>query len=135
MNIRLIGSGVMLTVLYSGCACAEGVALGDMANTLLVGGGILTKLMWAVCIVVGIALIAAAFTQFQIHRRNPKLVPLTTPVLYLILGIIAIAIPFAGQVEGFLSSGQKGVGGAAVTRSPAVGTKHYEPTDIDAPIY
>lgn len=140
MKLRLIGSGVVLTLLYSGCACAEGVALGDMAKTLLVGGGILTKLMWAVCIVVGIALIAAAFTQFQIHRRNPKLVPLTTPVLYMILGIIAIAIPFFSQVEGFLSEGHPGIRGApaastAPTVAPGKPAKQYDPNDIDAPIY
>lgn len=137
MNIRLICGSIMLTLLYSGCAAAEGVALGDMANTLLVGGGILTKLMWAVCIIVGIALIAAAFTQFQIHRRNPKLVPLTTPVLYLILGIVAIAIPFVGQVEGFLSKGHPGIRGApAVPVAPvSVPSKQYDPNDIDAPLY
>ncbi len=132
MKMRLISCSIMLTLLYSGYAYADGVALGDMANTLLVGGNILTKLMWAVCIVVGIALIAAAFTQFQIHRRNSKLVPLTTPVLYLILGIIAIAIPFIGQVEGFLSGGQKGVHGAPAAPAAA---KRSDPNDIDAPIY
>jgi len=140
MNLRLIFGCIMLALLSCGGALAEGVALGDVANTLLVGGGVLTKLMWAVCIVVGIALIAAAFTQFQIHRRNPKLVPLTTPVLYLILGIIAIAIPFISQVEGFLSSGHPGIRGApAAPTAPPVTTgkpaKQYDSNDIDAPLY
>lgn len=137
MNMRLISKGIVLMLLFSGYVYAEGVALGDMAQSLLVGGGILTKLMWAVCIVVGIILIAAAFTQFQIHRRNPKLVPLTTPVLYLILGIIAIAIPFIGQAKGFLNGGQKGIRGAPAATAPsASGAKqHYDPNDIDAPIY
>jgi hypothetical protein len=140
MKLRLIFGSVIFALLYSGCAAAEGVALGDMAKTLLVGGGILTKLMWAVCIVVGIALIAAAFTQFQIHRRNPKLVPLTTPVLYLILGIVAIAIPFVGQVEGFLSKGHPGIRNAPAKpivppSAPGKPAKQYDPNDIDAPIY
>jgi hypothetical protein len=138
MNLRLIFGSALLVLLYSGSVAAEGVALGTMANTLLVGGGILTKLMWAVCILVGIALIAAAFTQFQIHRRNPKLVPLMTPILYLILGIVAIAIPFIGQVEGFLSKGHLGMRGATAqpaTPRPAAPGKQYDPNDIDAPIY
>jgi hypothetical protein len=139
MNLRLTYGSIVLVLLYSGSVAADGVALGTFANTLLVGGGILTKLMWAVCIIVGIALIAAAFTQFQIHRRNPKLVPLMTPVLYLILGIIAIAIPFIGQVEGFLSKGHPGIRGTAaqpVTSRPvATPQKQYDPNDIDAPIY
>lgn len=109
----------------------NGVPLADVVGTLLVGGDVLSKLMWAVCIVVGVALIAAAFTQFQIHRRNPKLVPLTTPVLYLVLGICAIALPFVGQLKGFLSQGQQGVKG-----EPAAPTvkRNYNPNDIDAPI-
>lgn len=109
----------------------DGVPLADVIGTLLVGGDVLSKLMWAVCIVVGVALIAAAFTQFQIHRRNPKLVPLTTPVLYLILGICAIALPFVGQIKGFLSEGQQGVKGEP---APPTIKRNYNPNDIDAPI-
>jgi hypothetical protein len=107
----------------------NGTALSEVVETLLVGGSILSKLMWAVCIVVGVALIAAAFTQFQIHRRNPKLVPLATPVLYLILGICAIAVPFVGQMKGFMASGNPGVQSA-----PAPTNTPYNPNDIDAPI-
>lgn len=89
--------------IISGYATAEGgIPLKDVSSTLLVGGNILTKLVWAACIVVGVMLIAAAFTQFQIHRRNPKLVPLTTPVMYLLLGIAAIALPFIKQVSTFI---------------------------------
>jgi hypothetical protein len=73
-------------------------SLGEFSDTLTFGANILTKLMWAACIITGIVMIAASFTQFQIHRYNPKLVPLTTPVLYLILGVMAIAIPFAGRI-------------------------------------
>lgn len=121
-------------VVYAGYALAfdeGGVPLSQMVSTVMVGGSVLTKLVWAACIVVGVALIAAAFTQFQIHRRNPKIVPLTTPVLYLILGIIAIAIPFVGQIQGFLGPGQGGVKG-----TPAMPTtkQNYNPNDIDAPI-
>jgi len=109
----------------------SGASLADVVATLMVGGNILSKLMWAGCIVVGVALIAAAFTQFQIHRRNPKLVPLTTPILYLLLGIISIALPFLGQAEGFLGPGQQGIKSA-----PAAVANHpnYNPNDIDAPI-
>ena len=134
MKLHLIFGSLIVALLYSSTAAAEGVALADMTKTLLVGGGILTKLMWAVCIVVGIALIAAAFTQFQIHRRNPKLVPLMTPILYLILGIVAIAIPFIGQVEGFLSKGHPGLRGAPA-KPVAPAAQQYDPNDIDAPIY
>jgi hypothetical protein len=54
--------------------------------------------MWASCIIVGVSFFCAAIAQYQIHRSNPKLVPLTTTVTYLILGIIAIAIPFVEKI-------------------------------------
>jgi len=73
-------------------------SLGDISGTLTFGADIVVKLMWAACIITGVILLSASFTQFQIHRYNPKLVPLTTPVMYLILGVIAIAIPFAGRI-------------------------------------
>ena len=47
---------------------------------------------------VGIGLFMAAFTQYQIHRTNPKLVPLPVPVTYFLLAIVAIAIPFAERI-------------------------------------
>lgn len=135
MNKSIVRAGMLSVFMYSSNALAEGTSLGSMSGTLLVGGGILTKLMWAACIVVGIALIAAAFTQFQIHRRNPKLVPLTTPVLYLILGIVAIAIPFVPQINGFLGNkGQEGVRGSAAP-PPAAHGQNYDSNDIDAPLY
>lgn len=122
-------------LIASGAALA--VDLAEFSAVLTQGGGFLQKLMWAAAIVVGVLLIAAAFTQFQIHRRNPKLVPLTTPVMYLILGIVAIALPFLDTTEGFL--------GAKVDRiqstpdespkGPGRNPQYVNPNDIDAPIY
>lgn len=133
INKSILSIGLLLS---SNVFAAEGGAsLAAISRNLLVGGDILTKLMWAACIVVGIALIAAAFTQFQIHRRNPKLVPLTTPVLYLILGIVAIAIPFLPQLKGFLSEGQPSIRGTTANVPQPAPTRQYDPNDIDAPLY
>lgn len=122
------GSCFALLTIYSSCLLAA-ASLGDMASTLVAGGSVLSKLIWAVCIVVGIAMIAASFTQLQIHRRNPKLVPLFTPILYLILGIASIALPYLGQTKGFLSQGIQGVKSSAATSN-----QNVDPNDIDAPI-
>ncbi len=130
-----------LFLLASGTLVAEGRPLSDIVSTVLIGGDILTKLMWAICIVMGIALIAASFTQFQIHRRNPKIVPLATPVMYLILGILAIAIPFLGQSMGFLSPPVQNVKGSAApsqrqqNQNNKQQPQQYNPNDIDAPLY
>ena len=105
------------------------ISLGDAAHILTSGGDVLSKVMWAACIIVGIALIAAGFTQFQIHRRNPKLVPLTTPIMYLILGIGAIAIPFIDRITDFVGNNKK-----QIERSPATTKDTNYSNDIDAPI-
>lgn len=97
MNKKLvIFTGCCILSIYMTSVGAR--SLGDISGTLTFGADILVKMMWAACIITGIVLIAASFTQFQIHRYNPKLVPLTTPVLYLILGVVAIGIPFAGRI-------------------------------------
>ena len=130
---------VLLLSLTPSFAMAD-VSLGDAAGILTSLGDVLSKVMWAACIIVGVALIAAGFTQFQIHRRNPKLVPLATPVLYLILGICAIAIPFIDRITDFVGDNKK-----KIERSPA-GSKDdgsnnprnvnesHSVNDIDAPI-
>lgn len=121
-SLKILGLGFV-----SSSAFAAGVPLSDVAETLMMGGDALTKVMWAACILVGVMLIAAAFTQFQIHRRNSKLVPLTTPVLYLILGIVSIAIPFIERVSGFLDDSNP-------SKTPAATQRNINVNDIDAPI-
>lgn len=126
---------LLLTMPALARASEGGMTLAEVSQTLLVGGDALAKLMWAACIVVGIALIAAAFTQFQIHRRNPKLVPLTTPVMYLILGVVSISIPFIDTMKGFMGGEGKKVSGAPAqspNRNP--NKPVYNPNDIDAPL-
>lgn len=130
---------IVILALLGLASSAYAATLGDVARALSTGGGILQKLLWAACIVVGILLIAAAFTQFQIHRRNPKLVPLTTPVMYLILGIVAIAIPFMDTMGGFLGTKMDRLGAPAPKGNQQQQQRQQEqyvdPNDIDAPIY
>lgn len=85
-------------------AAQDYISLGDMAGNIYGGTSIIMRLMWAACLIVGVVLLLTAFTQYQTHRRNPKLVPLTTTVTYLILGIIAFTIPFLEEVFYFDSA-------------------------------
>ena len=87
-------------------AARDTIPMGAIAGNIHGGASILARVMWAACVIVGIALFITAFSQFQTHRRNPKLVPLTTPALYLLLALVALAIPFAEQIFGFEDSDQ-----------------------------
>ena len=82
-------------------AAQDTVSMGVVAGNIHGSASILARVMWAACVIVGIILFFTAFTQFQTHRQNPKLVPLTTPAAYLILALLALAIPFAERIFGF----------------------------------
>lgn len=69
-------------------------SIGDIANTLLQPTALVTKLLLLTCYIVGVALILMAFAQYKVHRQSPKLVPLSTPVILLFLGIVALLIPY-----------------------------------------
>jgi hypothetical protein len=90
----------ILTALILSCSSVFSLSIGDIAETISSGAGMMTKLMWGACIVVGIVLLAAAVSQYQIHRANPKIAPLGVPVTYLILALLALSIPFLHYITG-----------------------------------
>lgn len=125
--IKICALGLLPSVVL---AEVHGTKLSEVVSTLAVGGDVLSKVMWAASIIVGIALIAAGFTQFQIHRRNPKLVPLTTPVMYLILGVAAVAIPFVERINDFMDPNNT----SKVSKAPRATKESPNINDIDAPL-
>ena len=107
--IRYLGLLVLVLMFASAdvvLAARSTISMGGIAGNIHGGASILARVMWAACVIVGIALFATAFAQFQTHRRNPKLVPLTTPIMYLILALVAIAIPFTENIFNFEDSYQ-----------------------------
>jgi hypothetical protein len=69
--------------------------IGDVATNLMGPTAIVTKLVIVACYVIGIVLVFVAIAQFKIHKQSPKLVPLSTPIALLILGTVALLIPYA----------------------------------------
>ena len=100
LELRLNKKILVCILSLSGLSCFAASSLGSIAGDLTTTGDILVKMMWAACIIVGVSLTVVSFTYFQTHRMNPKLVPLTTPILYLILGLLAICLPFAERIFG-----------------------------------
>jgi hypothetical protein len=74
-------------------------SLGDVAQNLMAPTAIVTKLVDVACYMIGIAFVLVSFAQYKIHRQSPKLVPLTTPILLLVLGIVALMIPYTTKVS------------------------------------
>lgn len=79
---------------------ADQRTLASISGTLTSGVGLFIRMLWAACILVGIGLLMAAFTQYQIHRVNPKLVPLPVPLTYLFLALLTLALPFSHTILG-----------------------------------
>ncbi len=104
--------------------------LDDITRTLETPVVIITKVLLFACYVVGAILIFAAIAQYMNHRQSPKLVPLTTPVLLLVLGVGLLFIPYfttlakdsASAVEqqkkeGKANTGKSGLLGNGANRS------------------
>ncbi len=58
---------------------------------------ILIQGMYGVFYIVGIALLLSALIQYKQHRDNPMAVPISKPIVLLLLGVIAILLPAAGE--------------------------------------
>lgn len=93
--LMCLGIGLMSTALL-----ADSKSFGDLANAAFTPTEIITKLMLVACYIIGAMLIFAALAQYKIHRQNPKFVPLTTPILLLILGIVCVLIPYTSKIWG-----------------------------------
>lgn len=89
LNIVFFVMGILLPI--SGWASPS---LGQISDSLMGPTEIVTKLVLVACYMVGVGLVIFALAQYKQHRQSPKLVPLTTPILLLILGIIALLIPY-----------------------------------------
>jgi hypothetical protein len=110
---------INLTKLFSGFLALAGAlpgavfatTIGDVATNLMGPTEIVTKLVIVACYVVGLTLIFVAMAQYKIHRQSPKLVPLSTPVALLILGAVALLIPYAtNMLEDSASAAKQNAG-------------------------
>lgn len=75
-------------------------SIGDAAESLTDVTAIVTKLVHIACYIVGTALILGSVAQYKNHKQNPKLVPLTTPITLLILGVLGVMIPYGTKIFG-----------------------------------
>jgi len=105
---------------------AEEVCIASIANTLSAGTHIMSNIMLGACIVVGIALFALGGVHFKGHRHNPKLIPLSKPIMYWVLGLCLFSIPFFEEYVGAT--------GRSAAKDIQKKTQSVHCPDIDAPI-
>src|SRR5437868_1588600 len=76
------------------------ITIGEIAGNLIEGSSFITRLMVAACVALGSALIFTSLLMYKKHRENPKFIPLDRPVVYFFLGVLAVSLPFFGQIFG-----------------------------------
>ncbi len=115
-----------ITLLLSPTCFAETIpSIGELAENMIAGSTVITRLFLAASVILGVGFIIASITMYKTHRDNPKFIPLDRPVLFLILGLVAISIPFLGKFVGK-------TGSVLDLQKEA---KHYSTiVDIDAPL-
>lgn len=101
------------------------LCIETVANTLSVGAHIMSNVMLGTCVVVGIALFVLAGVHYKSHLHNPKQVPLSKPIMYVVLAFCLLAIPF---LEDYVA--HTGRSAAKVIEQKSKPTCY----DIDAPV-
>lgn len=99
-QLTKIAVGLFLSLLTKSSFAATHPSLGNAAWNLYDVFSWLSIFMWVACIAVGVILLMTAYSQYTIHRFNPKLVPLGTPITYLVLSLAVFAIPFLEPILG-----------------------------------
>lgn len=96
-SVFVLSCGSLLLGLFYSMNCAATPTIGSVAETLISGTGIVTRILMAVCMVLGVGMLIVSFSTYRVHRSNPKFVPLDRPIMYLILGLVIFIIPFLGD--------------------------------------
>ena len=98
--LPLKGALIALGVFFSiGAYAAD---LGTVSEDLLAPTAIVTQILVYVCYIVGAIFFFMAMAQYKVHRESPKLVPLSTPIMFVLFGAILALLPY---VSGKFNSG------------------------------
>lgn len=68
--------------------------LGSLSENLLGPTTVVTQLLVYACYIVGVVFVFMAIAQYKVHRESPKLVPLSTPIMLALFGIILACLPY-----------------------------------------
>ncbi len=124
---RVLVLGMFLIAELAWAEHANAPNLGVVAERLTVGANVITQVMLGICIVMGIGFLGLSFVHYKGHRQNPKLIPLGKPVMYVVLGLVLLCIPF---LEEFLGD----TGRSLLEKDKKKQTSSVIVQDIDAPL-
>ena len=128
LKIKKITGVLLIFLLILDSAFAEeNLTLASIADSLIVGTDAITRLMHLVSMLVGAFLFVTALSLFRAHRSNPKFVSLETPIIYICLGLVLVALPFYGKI--FMPTGS-----TIDLKAQSETAISVQSADIDAPL-
>ncbi len=123
----LVSVGIFLPAL------AFGSDIASLAANLLGPTVLITQFLVYACYIVGVIFCFMAIAQYTVHRESPKLVPLSTPVMLVLFGILLILLPYLSTLfntgsaleyskkAGIVEQGHKGLALPPLERAPREG--------------
>ncbi len=128
-TLRYVCIGLLCLV---GTTVEAAATLGDAAQNLHeITSGVRT-LMELVSFVIGASLTIASVMLYRQHRASPKLVPLTTPFILLVLGLGTLTFLYYTS-EGFRNIGKETGALDGMIRAPNPVPVEQPATDTTAP--
>jgi hypothetical protein len=91
---------IFLTLLMLVSMTAAAASLKSASEGIYRPVEFLTNMMHYASYAVGGLMIMGAVMQYRIHLQNPKLTPLMTPIIMVIIGICLLFLPFFANVFG-----------------------------------
>lgn len=74
--------------------------LNAVAGNAMEPVGILARVIYGICYVVGVGLFLGGISQYFDHRANPNGVPISRSITFMILGFVTFFLPFIGRLSG-----------------------------------
>ncbi len=90
------------TIKYLACiigAAYVSPALADVTGNVLALASNVTSLITGISFVLGVAMVGGAFIQYRQHKRNRLQVPISKPIVLLILGLVMLVLPLLGHLS------------------------------------
>ncbi len=126
-NVAILVVLLLVGLVSSSYASEPSPTFGSIAENLIAGTSVVTRLVHFICIVVGLGFLGMAVAQYKAHRFNPKFVPLERPIMYAVLGIVLISLPFFDEIFGL-------TGGTHDLEKKELLDRGVQVHDIDAPL-
>jgi hypothetical protein len=83
-----------LTILFPSLA----LSLGRVSSNVMEIFGHVNTVFSGVSTIAGIGMLCASFVQYKHHKRNRLQVPISRPIIFFILGLALMALPYAGEL-------------------------------------